>query len=171
MNRTEKEAVIQLLHDSLLKNQSSFLVNYQGLSVNQMQSLRAGLREKGANLRVAKARLMKRAVDGVEGADQLMPFLKDQIAMVFSQEAPSAAKVLYDFSKKNENLELVVGLFESNLYDAQALGRIASLPPREILLAQVCGTLKAPITKTVGLLNMLIVRLLLVLKQIEEKKQ
>ena len=171
MNREQKKAVIKELGDNFLASQALFLVGYKGLSVFQMQSLRRELVENGASLRVAKARLMKRAVEGSEGLDQLAPFMKDQIGVIFSQgEPPVVAKVMHTFSKNNEDLKLIAGLLEGKVLDKKSIERIALLPTKDVLLTQVCIALNAPITQIVSLLNASMVQLAVVLKQIGEKK-
>lgn len=171
MNRQQKELVIKNLQESFTNSQASFVVGYQGMTVQQMQSLRNQLREKGGKMQVAKARLMKRAVEGLEDAEQVRAFFKDQIALVFAEnESPAIAKVLHNFSKENEALKLIVGRMDSQLLDAQAVTRIASLPSREVLLAQVCGTLNAPIQGLASVLNTLVLKLLWTLKEVEKKK-
>ena len=172
MNRQEKASLVEALRKDFTQSEASFLVNYKGLTVDQMQSLRSKLREKGGSVKVAKARLMKRAVDGVSGVQDLAPHFKDQIALVFaSEESPAVAKVLHDFSKLNESLELLMGYFESRVLDKNTVERIASLPSKEVLLAQLCGSLNAPLGNFSRTLNLLIIRLLFVLKQVGEKKQ
>lgn len=172
MNRNDKEVLVESLRSNFSDSQASFLVKYKGLTVSQMQDLRKGLRTNAASLKVAKARLMKRAVGDIEGVDQLSPYLHDQIGAVFAtKSAPEVAKFLAGYAKENEAFRILVGVIESKLYDAQSIQRIASLPSREVLLAQLCGTLQAPITKTVTVLHLMIARLLFVLKQVEEQKQ
>src|SRR5436190_23697897 len=108
MNRQQKELVIKELHECFKNSSSSFLVGVKGLSVKQTQLLRSGLRQKGGQLKVAKVRLIKRAVDTASFGKDLTPFLKDQIGVVFADQEPSAvAKVLYDFSKENVALDLI----------------------------------------------------------------
>jgi len=171
MNRQQKVEVIKNLKENFLESQATFVVSYKGLSVAQMQQLRADLRKKGGVLKVAKARLMKRAVDGEEGLTDLTSHLHDQIGLVFAKEQfTDVAKVLSDFSKENEALGLVAGLFESKVIEKDKIKQIASLPSREELLAQVCGTLNAPITGLVRVLNMMVLKPLLVLNQIKNKK-
>ncbi len=161
MNRQQKEIVIQELRDLFKNNQASFLVQCKGMTVAQMQVLRKDLYQKGGKLQVAKARLMKRAAEPVDDAQQLMPYFKEQVALVFAQQEPTViAKCLHDFSKDNPALKPVAGIFESKLYDAKALARIASLPSREVLLAQLCGLLKSPIQS-----------LAVALKEVEKQKQ
>lgn len=172
MNRQEKESVVKNLQESFVNSQASFVVGYQGMTVHQMQTLRNQLREKGAKMQVAKARLMKRAVEGLEDAAEVRPFFKDQIALVFAKnESPAVAKVLYEFSKKNGALKLIIGRMDSHILDAQTVGRIASLPSREVLLGQVCGTLNAPIQGLASVLNTLVLKLLWTLKEVEKTKQ
>ena len=172
MNREEKELVVQGLKEKISQSEASFLINCRGLTVNQMQQLRRQLYEKNGSLKVAKARLMKRAVDGVDGVDGLTDYFRDQVGLVFAdQEATEVAKVLRDFSKRNNSLELVAGYFDDQVLVAEHVARIASLPSREVLLGQVAGVLKAPITKLANVLHVMPSRLALALKQVEEKKQ
>ena len=172
MNRQQKELVIENLKQNVLSSPATFLVLYRGLNVEQMQKLRSDLRSKGGALKVAKARLMKRAVDGEQGASDLTPFLRDQIGMVFAkEEVADVAKVLSDFAKSNESLGLVAGLFESNVIAKEKIAQIASLPPKDVLLAQLCGTLNAPISGLARALNMMVLKLLFALKQIEDQKK
>ncbi len=172
MNRQQKEEVIKTLQKDFSDSTGSFFVRYSGLTVKQMQQLRGMLREKGGTLKVAKMRLVKRALIGLEDVDFLLPYCKDQLGVVFSiEEFSPVAKVLHEFAKKNEALRLIVGSLDSQLLNEEAIVRIASLPSKGILLAQVCGTVKAPLVGFVRALNMLITRLLWVLKEIERKKQ
>jgi len=172
MNRQQKELVVENLKKDLLSSPATFLVLYRGLNVEQMQQLRSDLRSKGGALKVAKARLMKRAVDGEQGASDLTPFLHDQIGMVFAgEEVADVAKVLSDFAKGNKSLGLVAGLFESKVIEKGKIAQIASLPPKDVLLAQLCGTLNAPISGLARALNMMVLKLLFALKQLEEQKK
>lgn len=159
MNREEKALVIQDLKESFSGCQASFLVGYRGLTVNQLQILRRKLGENSGNLTVAKARLMKRAVDGVEGYDQMASYFKDQVGLVFADKEPTTiAKVLYDFSKNNGALQLVVGYFDKQVLSSAQIVRIASLPSREVLLAQIAGMLKSPIAGMVNVLHIVSTR-------------
>ena len=81
------------------------------------------------------------------------------------------AKALNDFSKKNESLGLIAGCMDAQLLDKTAIVRIASLPSKEVLLAQLCGTLNAPLTSLVCGLNSMMTKLLIALKEVEKQKQ
>ena len=171
MNRQQKESVVELLQDKLTTSQASFFVSVKGLTVTDMQLLRGKLREKGGKLKVAKARLMKLAVENLDQAEGLKPFCKEQIGFVFAEkEVTEVAKVLHNFSKDNDFLKLLVGHLDSQLLSDKEIIRIASLPSKEILLAQLCAGLNAPTSNFVRVLNALILRLLWVLNQIKEKK-
>ena len=171
MNRQQKEQVVQNLCKSFSKNPALFVIGYKGLTVSDMQGLRKQLREKGGTLKVTKARLMKIAAGESGEAKSLVPYLKDQIGIVFaSDESPAVAKVLHDFAKNHAGLQLVVGQLDAQLLDGNSIGRIAMLPSKEVLLAQVCGAINAPISGFVYVLNMQLVRLLSVLKQLDQKK-
>lgn len=172
MNREQKAAVVASLKNNFAQSNGAFLVNYQGLTVDQLQALRKNLRAQGASLKVTKARLMKLASDGNPGAEVMVPYYKDQIGVVFAmQEAPAVAKVLNDFAKQNKALSIVAGSYDATLLEASDVQRFAMLPSKEVLLAQVCGTLNAPIAGLVRSLGMMHVKLLWTLKQVGEQKQ
>lgn len=172
MNRQQKMEVVDFLKDNFSTSEASFLITVNGLTVGQMQNLRIELRNNGGLLKVAKGRLMKLAIQDVDGgAQELMPFCKNQVGLVFAQaEPPAVAKVLHDFAGKNDAFSIVVGCLESGVIDAASVARIALLPSKDVLRAQACGTLKMPIVGFVNVLRVLILRLLWVLKQISDKK-
>ncbi|HEX4068874.1 MAG TPA: 50S ribosomal protein L10 [Candidatus Babeliales bacterium] len=174
MNRQQKESVVDIFHKDFLANKGTFFVNYSGLTVNEMQQLRRQLRQKGGALKIAKMRLVKRALADVEGAEGLLSHCKNQIGVVFAfdaAEVSGVAKTLNDFAKGNEALGLVIGCVDARLLDKAAITRIASLPSKEVLLAQLCGTLNAPLTSFVFGLNSVMVKFLLALKEVEKQKQ
>jgi large subunit ribosomal protein L10 len=171
MNRQQKVEVVNFLQDNFSKNAASFLIGFQGLTVGQLQKLRKELRESGSILKIAKARLVKRAIEDKDGGQDLLPFCKNQIGLVFADtDTPAAAKVLQQFSKEHEALKIIAGCLDSHLLDAASVVRIANLPSKDVLRAQLCGTLNMPMVSFVNVLNILILRLLWVLKKIEEKQ-
>ena len=97
--------------------------------------------------------------------------LKDQIGIVFAHtDVSGIAKVVNNFSRGNENLRILAGFFESRVIDADMVVRIASLPSREVLLAQVCGGLQAPMQGFVSVLHVMLARVVWCLKQVADKK-
>jgi len=171
MNRQEKELLVSNLREQFAGSQAAFLVGVQGLTVAQLQQLRRSVREKDGSMLVAKNTLLMRAASEVEGVDVLRPHFRSQIAVVFAKsDVPGVAKVLFDASKNMERLETSVGYFEGALLTKQTVEFLATLPPREVLLAQVCAGIQAPITGFVSVLHQMVARLLYVLKQASEKQ-
>lgn len=172
MNRQQKEVLVKELKNDFSDYQLFFLVNYRGLTVPQMQMLRRGLHEKGGTLKVAKVRLVKRAVEAVDKTESLMPYLKGQLAVVCAdQEPPVIAKVLFNFAKENDQLQLIAGCLGAELLTKDVIVRMAELPSKDELYAKLCATLMAPATRLVRVLNQHGSRLLSVLKKIEEQKK
>jgi len=171
MNRQQKEAIVEEFNNMFAQSKASFLVDYKGLSVQGMISLRKSLRERGGKLRVTKARLMKIAADGIDGIGDFKDTFKDQVGMIFvSEDVAPVAKVIVDFSKDNDSLKVVSGFFESKYLSEDQVKFLASLPPREVLVAQLAGTLQAPISGLARSLNMLVAKLAYALKEVEKKK-
>ena len=161
MNRQEKAELVESLKQDFNESSALFWINYQGLSVNQLQVLRSDLRKESGKLKIAKVRIVKRALNEIPDTQDLLSQIKDQLGVVISTgEANAVAKVLYNFSKNNEALKIVVGRFENKLIDKDGINFLATLPSREVLLARLCGTLLAPITN-----------LAVVLKKASEKSE
>lgn len=171
MNKNEKQVIVNSLKENFEKSKAAFLIGIHGLNVESIYSLRKNLFDKGGNLKIAKNTLLKIAANDIEGLSSLEPYFKDQIAVVFvNQEAPVVAKVLSDASRANEKIKLIVGALDNKVIDASQLEFLAALPSKDILLAQVLGTLQAPISSLAIALNQLILKLLWVLKQASEKQ-
>lgn len=171
MNRQQKEITLSDFKKLFSESEAAFLVEYKGLNVAALRDFRKNLRDNKSVFKVTKTTLMRIATQDIEGAEEFSKDFNNQIGIVFAQGDVSAtAKSIVTFAKSNELLKVVAGFFESKKLAKQEVEFLASLPPRDILLAQVVGTMQAPITSFVRLLNLLIVRLLYVLKQIEEKK-
>ena len=170
MNRQEKAAAIADIKKMLSESHATFLVNYKGMTVSALKNLRQNLRQDGGHFKVTKATLMKIAAKDFDGIESFASDFHDQVGLVFSQgDASLIAKHLVKFSKEHEFLKVISGFFESRKLQKEDINVLASLPSREVLLAQVLGTMQAPISSFVYVLNLLIVRLLYVLKQIAEK--
>lgn len=171
MNREQKGLIINLMREKFLDNHASFLVGYKGLTVLQMQKLRKQLRERGGQFKVAKNRLVKRAIDQVEGVDQLSSYLKNQIGVVFAEEPSAIAKVLYDFSKEHDGLKLIVGQLQSKIFDQQGVIRIAGLPSKQVLMAQLLRTIQSPLTSFNTLMHVMILKFIWALKMHADQKE
>lgn len=171
MNRQEKEHIVEALRNDFAVNQTAFLVGYKGMDVAEVTSLRKELRDSGGTFKVAKVTLIKRAIHDLPSGEGLVPYLKDQIGVVFvDKEAPAVAKVLHKYSKQNQKFSLLVGRMDTAILSKDSVIILASLPSREVLLAKICGALNSPIVGLVGTLHSMLVKLLLVLKAVEQKK-
>ena len=176
MNRQQKENIVADFQKKLNESQATFVIGYKGLNVALMQALRKTLRAHNSELKVTKARLMKKATELAAQENrtlkQFQDNFKDQIGLVFSQGDISAtAKQLIEFSKKNQQLEVISALFESKILTKEEIKTLASLPSREELLAMFVATIQNPIASLVKILHTSATSLLYMLKQVEEQKK
>jgi large subunit ribosomal protein L10 len=165
----KKEMVVQLT-DKLKKSESIVLADYRGLTVGQDTELRSALRKAGVEYRVLKNSLIRFAAKE-SGLEELEPYLVGPTALAISDSDPIApAKVLHEYSKKFNKLELKAGVVEGKILDINGIKAIADLPPREVLIAKVLGGFNAPITGFVNVLSANIRGLVVALNAIAEKK-
>lgn len=142
MNRQEKQTVIVALQNQLKNSQATFFVNYQGLSVKELQDFRKSIMHNGGLFQVAKVRLIQHALSS-DNQKNLNSFCKGQIGIVFSKkEDYEMAKTLHNFAKNNAKLRLVVGYSNDSLLTKEHIIQLAQLPSREALLAQIAGSIK-----------------------------
>lgn len=171
MNRQQKTDLIDHLRQEFADSKAAFLIGYQGMTVSDIHTLRKQLRASGNSMKVAKNRLAKRAIEGMEGASELAPALKSQLGIVFASEDPAAAaKILFEYAKTKQALELVAACIDKQLYSKEDIIALATLPPRAVLLAQLMGTMQAPVATYVSQLNQLVARLLYVMQATADKK-
>jgi large subunit ribosomal protein L10 len=154
LNRSEKQAVIEQVTGLAAKAQTLVMAEYRGITVADMTKLRNDARSKGVNLSVLKNTLARRAVAGsafeVVGNQMTGPLIYG-----FSVDAVAAAKVVADFAKTNDKLVIRGGAFAGKALDVNGVKRLASIPSKEVLLAQLCGLLMSPISRTAVVLGAL----------------
>ena len=169
MNRDQKAAVVEELAGQIRSSDAVFAVDYRGISVAQAADLRARLRESGTRFRIVKNSLTERAADEA-GASALKELLTGPTALAFvTGDAAVAAKALNDAARALHTLEFKGGLMDSTALSAAHVQAIARLPAREVLHAQLVGTIAAPITGLVRTLNALIAGLAIQLKAIADQ--
>ena len=133
---------------------SIFVTDYQGLSVAEITGLRKNLRENQVTYRVAKNTLLRLAANQAGVGDMIDEHLTGPTAVAFtSEDAAIAAKILHDSYKDKELPRMKVFLVDGQVFDGREIKRLAGLPPREILLAQVVAAVEAPISELVGALD------------------
>lgn len=172
MNKNQKELVVADVNSLISSSQATFLVEYKGMSAASLRNLRKVLRVDGGTFKVVKATLMRRAVVDIAGSDDFKNHFKNQVGLVFAKSNVSGvAKSLVAFEKDNNNLPVIVaGFYESQSLSLDQVKFIASLPSKEVIIAQLLGTMQAPIMQFARVLHAMIAQLLYVLKRIEEKK-
>lgn len=143
--REEKQLTVDAIATKLRESKSTVLVDYRGLDVAQVTELRKQLRDSGVEFKVYKNTLARRATQETEMTD-LDQYLVGPTAIAFSPEDVVApAKILSDFAKKNEALEIKAGIVEGKVVDVTEIKALADLPSREGLLSMVLSVLQAPI--------------------------
>ena len=148
-----KQPVVAEISELLNGAASAVVVDYRGLTVAQDTELRKALRQAGVSYKVYKNTLIKRAAEGTEFA-ALDPNLEGPTAIAVSKDdATAPARVLAEFAKKADKLEIKGGVIEGTYYDAKGMQVIATIPSREVLLGKLLGSIQSPITNFARVLN------------------
>lgn len=141
----EKQQLVSDLSDKLRDSSCTIVADYRGLNVSQVTELRKQLREAGIEFQVLKNTLVRRATAATE-LTELDAYLTGPTAIAFSKEDVVApAKILSDFAKKNEHLNVKAGIVEGKVVDVAQIQALASLPSREGLLSMLLSVLQAPV--------------------------
>jgi len=171
MERKDKEAFVEEVAGLLGEADVMYVSDYRGLTVAEISELRGALRPSGAQFRVLKNTLTRRAAESA-GRQDLLPLLTGPTAITFCGDDPVApAKALAEYAKRNDSLVLRGGLLEGKPIEASDIKALAALPPREALLGQVVGTMMAPVTGLVTVLDGTIGGLARALQQIADQKE
>lgn len=169
MLQAKKEIVIEI-SEKVKNAKSIILADYRGLTVEQDTELRNELRKAGVDYKVSKNTMVRFAVKE-NGLEELDKFLHGPTAIAISDSDPVApAKVLAEFAKKYEKLELKAGVVEGRVIDVNGIKNLADLPPKEVLIAKVLGGFNAPIAGFANVLNANLRGLAVALKAIADKK-
>ena len=169
MNRDQKTAVVDEIAGQIQEADAIFAVDYRGISVAQVADLRVKLRDADARFRVVKNSLSERAADKA-GLDTLKPMLIGPTALAFvNGDAALAAKALNDAARQLNLLEFKGGVLNGAVLSADDVRSIARLPAREVLYAQLVGTVAAPLTGLARGLNALIAGLAIQLQAIADQ--
>lgn len=166
----EKKEVVSGIASKLKEAKAMVFADYRGLTVEQDTELRNALRKAGVEYKVVKNTLTRIAAkeNGLEGLDS---YLNGPTALALSVTDPVApAKVLSEYAKKYDKLEIKVGVVEGKIINVEGVQALAELPPREVLIAKVLGGFNAPISGLVNVLNGNIRGLVVALNAIAEKQ-
>ena len=169
MNRDQKAAVVDEIAEQIQSAEAIFAVDYRGLTVSQAAELRGKLQDADARFRIVKNSLSERAADKA-GADALKPLLVGPTALALVRgDAAVAAKALNDSARAFHLLEFKGGVLNGETLSADDVRSIARLPSRDVLNAQLVGTIAAPISGLVRTLNALIAGVAIQLQAIADQ--
>ena len=148
-----KQPVVAEISELLNGAASAVGVDYRGLTVEQDTQLRKKLRESEVSYKVYKNTMIRFAVKGTE-FEALVPHLEGPTALAVSKtDATAPARVLADFAKTADKLELKAGVVEGTYYDEKGIQVIATIPSREVLLGRLLGSMQSPIANFARVLN------------------
>ena len=154
LNRSEKQAVIDEVTGLAAKAQTLVMAEYRGITVADMTRLRSQARDKGVTLSVLKNTLARRAVAG-SAFEVVSDQMTGPLIYGFSEDAVAAAKVVADFAKTNDKLVIRGGAYGGKSLDVNGVKALANIPSKEVLLAQLCGLLMSPMSRTAVVLGAL----------------
>ncbi len=167
----EKKQIVAEIKEKLDAASLVICTDYRGLNVQQVTELRNQLRVPGVEYRVLKNTMFRFALQQA-GYEDMANQIAGPNAVVFSDEDPvGPAKTIIEFAKTNKQLEITAGILEGRTISPEGIKDLAQLPSREILLGQVVGTMQAPITSFVRVLNANLTGLVRVLDGIREQQQ
>lgn len=169
--RPEKQSLVDEIRRDLSESDFVILTDYQGLKVEQTNDLRQRLGKVQARLKVVKNRLFRRVV-----RESTYPEIEQSLggpsAMVFGRgDVVETARILKKFVQENERPAIKAGALNGALITGADIQELADLPPRPMLYARLVGTLAAPMTQLVGVMQQKVASLLYVLKAAQEKKE
>ncbi|TMC00936.1 MAG: 50S ribosomal protein L10 [Chloroflexi bacterium] len=168
--KEQKVEQVDVLTEKLKKAKVAVLTDYRGLTVSQMQELRGKLRTGNVEYRVVKNTLARRAADAA-GYKALESELKGPIAIAFGYEDLSLPpRLINEFVRTTRlKLEVVGGLVEGRVFNRDQVRQLADLPSRDVLLAQLLGTLQSPVGQLVGIMQTPLQQLMGVLEAYKSK--
>lgn len=143
----QKKAVVEALADDMSKAASAVLVKYEGITVENDTKMRAALRAANVKYAVIKNTLISKACDKT-GFEALKPQLEGMNALAISFDDPIApAKILKEYAEKVETFEIRGGLLDGAVVDAATVNELADIPPKEVLVAKLLGSIQSPLYK------------------------
>lgn len=151
--REEKEAKVKEIKERIDRAQAVIFADYRGLTVEEDTELRRKFREAGVEYKVLKNTLTSIAAkeSGINGIDK---FLAGPTSFAFGYDDPTTpARILNDFSKDHKKLELKGGLVQGEIFDAGKIKELATIPPKEVLIAKLLGSIKSPLSNFAYLVN------------------
>ena len=168
MDRAQKEQLVGDLGQIFESSGVVVVSRYEGMTVAEMQDLRAQMREVGGSVRVAKNKLAKIALEGKPCAS-IAEYLDGMTVLAYSEDPVAAAKVIDAYAKKNEKLVILGGAMGDTALDVDGVKAVAQMPSREQLIASIVGCIAAPAANIAGAIGAPASNIASILSTIEEK--
>jgi large subunit ribosomal protein L10 len=168
VDRAQKEKVVEELGQIFESSGVVVVAHYEGLTVAEMQDLRARMREAGGFVRVAKNRLAKIALEG-KPCESIADLMTGMTVLSYSEDPVAAAKVVQNYAKDNTKLVILGGAMGETALDTAGVERVAKMPSREELIASIAGCIGAPASNIAGAIGAPASNIAGILSTIEEK--
>jgi large subunit ribosomal protein L10 len=168
VDRAQKEQLVDELGQIFESSGVVVVSHYVGLTVAEMQDLRARARAAGGAVRVAKNRLAKIALDG-KPCESIADLLTGMTVLTYSEDPVAAAKVAQDFAKENQKFVILGGAMGENALDAAGVEAVSKMPSREELISTIAGMLGAPASNIAGAIGAPASNIASILSTIEDK--
>ena len=169
MDRAQKEQVVEELGQIFASSGVVVVAHYEGMTVAEMQDLRAQMREAGGSVRVAKNRLAKIALEGSPAAS-IASYLTGMTVLAFSEDPVAAAKVSDAYAKSNDKFVIVGGAMGGSALDPAGVKAVAQLPSREELIASIVASIGAPASNIAGAIGAPASNIASILTTLEERE-
>ena len=151
MNKEQKKQYISDMTNQFEKSEAVIVTHYQGLTMNQLDDLRAKMREHGIKFKITNNRITKLALEKTRCKD-LSDLFSGPTAVALSKDAITSAKILTNFSKENENLKILGGIMGSDILDVAGVKNVATLPSLDEARTKIVGILRSPAQKIASIL-------------------
>ncbi len=168
MDRAQKEQLVDELGQVFESSGVVVVAHYAGLTVADMQDLRARARDAGGAVRVAKNRLAKIALEG-KPCESIGSLLSGMTVLTYSEDPVAAAKVAEDFAKDNKNFVIIGGAMGENALDPAGVTAVSKMPSREELISTIAGMLGAPASNIAGAIGAPASNIASILSTVEDK--
>ena len=169
MDRAQKEQVVEELGQIFASSGVVVVAHYEGMTVAEMQDLRAQMRQAGGSVRVAKNRLAKIALEGSPAAS-IASYLTGMTVLAFSEDPVAAAKVSDAYAKSNDKFVILGGAMGGSALDPAGVKAVAQLPSREELIASIVASIGAPASNIAGAIGAPASNIASILTTLEERE-
>ena len=151
MNKEQKKQYISDMTNQFEKSEAVIVTHYQGLTMNQLDDLRAKMREHGIKFKITNNRITKLALEKTR-CKELSKLFTGPTAVALSSDAITSAKILTNFSKENSNLKILGGIMGEDILDVTGVQNVATLPSLDEARAKIVGILRSPAQKIASIL-------------------